>query len=92
MKKADFIARVAEKTGCTKKLTEEMLDTVLTEIGNVLAAQDKVNFVGFGTFEVKQRGERRVHSLQNDSTMIVPAAAVPVFRPGKQLKEKVNEK
>lgn len=90
MKKAEFVARIAEQTGCTKKHTEEMLNAFLEGIGDVLAEGEKLNFVGFGVFETRQRGERNVHSLKTGHTDVLPAASVPVFRPGKGLKEKVN--
>lgn len=92
MKKAEFVARIADQTGCTKKHTEEMLNAILDGIGDVLAEGDKLNFVGFGVFETKQRGARKVHSLKTGSTALLPAASVPAFRPGKGLKEKVNPK
>lgn len=91
MKKAEFIARVAEQTGNTKKHTEEMLNAFLDGIGDVLAEGDKLNFVGFGVFETKERRERSVHSLKKGGTEQIPAASVPVFRPGKGLKEKVKK-
>ena len=50
MKKAEFVARIAEQTGNTKKHTEEMLNAFLDGIGDVLAEGDKLNFVGFGVF------------------------------------------
>ena len=92
MKKAEFVARIAEQTGKTKKHTEEMLNAFLDGIGDVLAEGDKLNFVGFGVFETRERSARRVHSLRTGTTETMPAACVPAFRPGKQLKEKVNQR
>jgi DNA-binding protein HU-beta len=92
MTKAEFIAQIAEQTGNTQKHTEEMLNAFLDGIGTALAEGEKVSFVGFGVFETKQRGERNVHSLQTGSTVVLPAASIPSFRPGKGLKEKVNPK
>lgn len=91
MKKAEFVARIAEQTGNTKKHTEEMLNAFLDGVGDVLAEGDKLNFIGFGVFETKERRERRVHSLKTGCTETIPSASVPVFRPGKLLKEKVNK-
>ena len=55
MKKAEFVRMVADRTGLKKKDTEATLDAVLESIGDVLASGDKLNFIGFGSFETKQR-------------------------------------
>ncbi len=91
MKKAEFVSRVAERTGCTKKQTEQILDAVLEEIGDVLSEGDRLNFIGFGAFETKRRAgmTRQLPGAQEPITL--PEKNTLVFRPGKRLKEKVEK-
>ncbi len=90
MKKAEFVRMVADRTGLKKKDTEATLDAVLDSIGDVLASGDKLNFIGFGSFETKQRLERSVRLPGSEEFTIIPAGRTAVFRPGKGLKEKVD--
>lgn len=90
MKKTDFITLVAGKAEMTKKDAEKALDAVLESIEEVLIARDKLQLIGFGSFETKDRPERTVRNPKTGESMIVAASTVPVFKPGKQLKDKVN--
>lgn len=90
MKKTDFITLVAGKAEMTKKDAENALDAVLESIEEVLIARDKLQLIGFGSFETKDRPERTVRNPKTGESMIVAASTVPVFKPGKQLKDKVN--
>ncbi len=90
MKKADFVRMVADRTGLQKKDTEATLDAMLDCIGDVLANGDKLNFIGFGVFEIKERPERTVRLPYASDSVPIPAAKIPMFRPGKGLKEKVR--
>ena len=90
MKKTDFITLVAGKAEMTKKDAEKALDAVLESIEEVLVAGDKLQLIGFGSFETKDRPERTVRNTKTGESMMVAASTVPVFKPGKQLKDKVN--
>lgn len=90
MKKAEFVRLVADRTGLKKKDTEATLDAVLDAIGDVLAGGDKLNFIGFGSFETKSRPERSMRLPGAEEYTTIPAGRNVVFRPGKGLKEKID--
>lgn len=90
MNKKEFVATVAETSGVTKKDAEAVIKTAFEVIAEVLSDGDKVAFTGFGTFTTKLRQERKVRNPQTGKMMKVPAAVVPCFKPGKDLKEMVN--
>lgn len=90
MKKADFISLIAEQSGMTKKASEACVDTIFRVLGDVLAEGERVTLTGFGTFDIKQREARTVCIPNSTEKASVPAARVAVFRPAKQLKEKLN--
>lgn len=91
MKKADLIAKIAEKSGMTKKDAEKALGTVLESIEEALVAGEKIQLVGFGTFEVKERAARSGLNPRTGDTIEIAAAKVPAFKAGKMLKDKVNQ-
>lgn len=86
MKKSELVTLVAEKTGFSKKDTEKTIDTVFTAI----AAGDKLQISGFGTFETKERAARTGHNPRTGEEINIAAATMPVFKPGKVLKDKVD--
>lgn len=90
MKKADFVSLVAEQSGMTKKDTEACVEVVFRTLGDILAQGERVTLTGFGTFDTKQRAARSVCVPTTGEKAEIPAACVPVFRPAKQLKEKLN--
>jgi len=98
MTKTDLIDVVAEKTGLTKKDTGKAVNTTIDTIIDYLAQEagkaeekrDKVQFIGFGTFETKDRAARKGRNPQTGEEITIPARTVPVFRAGKTFKEKVN--
>ena len=92
MKKAEFVALVAEKTGFSKKATEKTIDAVFEAMGDVMAAGDKVQISGFGTFETKTRAARTGHNPRTGEEIPIAEATVPVFKAGKGLKDKVDAK
>lgn len=89
MNKADLVANIAEKAKMTKKDAEKALSAVLGGISAALAKGDKVQLVGFGTFEVRKRAARKGRNPQTKAEIKIPATKVPVFRAGKALKESV---
>lgn len=92
MNKADLIAAIAAKTGETKKAAEETVNAFVEVVSNALVEGDKVQLVGFGSFEVRKRAARKGRNPQTGSEIKIPASKAPVFKAGKALKEVVNKK
>ncbi len=91
MNKTELIAAITEKTGFTKKDAEKSLNAVVDVITEALVGGEKVQIVGFGSFEVKDRPERIARNPQKpDEEITIPASKAPVFKAGKSLKESVN--
>jgi DNA-binding protein HU-beta len=90
MTKADLINGIAEKLKEPKKTVTPIVEEVFNSIGGSLAKGEKCTFVGFGVFEVKDRAAREGRNPQDPTKVVkIPAKKVPVFRPGKDLKERV---
>lgn len=92
MTKTELIAQVAEKVSLKKKDVEKVINQTLTSIQTSLSKGDKVQFIGFGTFEVKKRSARKGRNPQTGAEIKIPATKVPVFKAGKGLKQKVAKK
>jgi DNA-binding protein HU-beta len=90
MNKTELVAAIAEKTGLSKKDAEKALVATIDSIQDALVAGDKVQLVGFGTFEVRQRAEKQARNLKTNETIIVPASKIPAFKAGKGLKDAVK--
>ncbi|NLM45559.1 MAG: HU family DNA-binding protein [Firmicutes bacterium] len=90
MNKSELISLVAEKAGMTKKDTEKVVNAVFDGIGESLAKGDKVQVIGFGTFEVRERKAREGRNPATGETITIPAVKVPVFKAGKALRESVR--
>ena len=91
MNKAELINAVAEKAGLSKKDTETVVNATIDVIAGTLADGDKVQLVGFGAFEVKSRAERTGRNPKTKESIKIPASKVPVFKPGKALKDTVSK-
>ena len=91
MNKAELITTIAERTGDSKKATDEMLNAFIEAITESLAKGDKVQLIGFGSFEVKNRAARKGLNPQTKQEIKIPASKAPVFKAGKALKDKVNK-
>lgn len=89
MTKAELVANMAEKSGLTKKKAEAVLNAVMESVAVALHNGERVTLVGFGTFAVARRAERVGRNPKTGQAMKIPAHKVPVFRPGKELKEKI---
>lgn len=89
MNKTELVAKVAEKSGLTKKDAEQALAAVVGAVTEALAANQKVQLIGFGTFEVKSRGERTGRNPSTGAAITIAASVCPVFKAGKALKETV---
>ena len=92
MNKAELVAALAAKTGETKKAAEASVDAFVSVIKETLAKGEKIQLVGFGSFEVRKRAARKGRNPQTKEEIKIPASKAPVFRAGKQLKELVNKK
>ncbi len=98
MTKTELIDKVAEKTDLTKKDTGKVVNTAIETIMDYLSAEankskdnrDNVQIIGFGTFEVRDRQERKGRNPQTGEEITIPARKVPVFRAGKTFKESVK--
>ena len=91
MNKTELINAVAEKAGLSKKDTETVVNATIDVIAGALADGDKVQLVGFGAFEVKSRAERTGRNPKTKEEIKIPASKVPVFKPGKALKDTVSK-
>ena len=92
MNKSELIAAVAAKTGETKKNAEASINAMIDVIVETLASGDKIQFVGFGSFEVRERAARKGRNPQTGKEMKIAAKKAPVFKAGKALKDLVNNK
>ena len=90
MNKADLINAVAEKTGLTKKETEAAVAATFDVVTEALTEGEKVQLVGFGSFEVKPRAARVGRNPRTKEEIEIPAAKLPVFKAGKALKDAVD--
>ena len=91
MNKTELIAAAAEKAGLSKKDTEAAVNAAIDAILESLVNEDKVQLVGFGAFEVKKRAERIGRNPKTKESIKIPASKVPVFKPGKALKDAVSK-
>ena len=89
MNKTELIAAAAEKAGLSKKDTETAINAAIDVITEALKEGDKVQLVGFGSFEVKKRAARVGRNPKTNDTIEIPASVVPVFKAGKALKDAV---
>ena len=91
MNKTELIAAVAEKTGLSKKDSDAAVNAVLNTITETLKADEKIQLVGFGSFETKKRAARTGRNPRSKETIQIPASQTPVFKAGKALKDAVAE-
>ena len=90
MNKTELVANVAEKAGLTKKDAEKAVNAFCSAVESALVEGDKVQLIGFGTFEVKERAARKGRNPRNGEEIDIPASKNPVFKAGKALKDAVN--
>ena len=90
MNKSDLVQAVVEETGLTKKDSANALDAMLEVISVCLPKGDKVQLVGFGTFEVRSRQAREGRNPATGETIKIKASKAPAFKAGKALKDKVK--
>ncbi len=91
MNKTQFVEAVAAKADLKKKDAEAAVNAVIAVIEDALKAGDKVQLIGFGTFEVKERGARECRNPRTGETIQVAASKAPAFAAGKAFKDAVNK-
>lgn len=92
MNKSELITAIAEKTNMTKKDMEICLNATIEAIEEALVKEEKVQLIGFGNFEVKERKARKGRNPRKPEEIIeIPALKAPVFKAGKTLKEAINK-
>jgi len=91
MTKAELIEEVSRVSDLTKKHSEIIVDTVFKSIINALHRGDKIELRGFGSFRIRQRESRKGRNPKTGERVDVPAKKVPYFKPGKELKELINQ-
>ena len=91
MNKAELVAAIAEKTELSKKDAEAALKAFIDVVSEEMKKGEKVQLVGFGTFEVSERAAREGRNPQTGETMTIAASKTPKFKAGKALKDMVNE-
>ncbi len=93
MNKAELVSKIAEQAGLTKKDAEAALNAFMNTVEETLCKEEKVQLVGFGTFDVRHRKARKGRNPRDPEKMLnIPASKAPVFKAGKALKESVNAK
>ncbi|MBO8163016.1 MAG: HU family DNA-binding protein [Brevibacillus sp.] len=90
MNKTELIAKVAETTELTKKDATKAVDAVLDAIAEALKAGEKVQLIGFGNFEVRERAARKGRNPQTGEEIEIASSRVPAFKPGKALRDVIR--
>lgn len=90
MNKTDLITNVAETCNLTKKDAAEAVDAVFNSITDAMKTGEKVQLIGFGNFEVRERAARKGRNPQTGAEIDIPASKVPAFKPGKALKDQLR--
>ena len=92
MNKGELIEALAKKTSTTKKASEEYINAIVEVVTDTLKKGDKIQLIGFGSWEVRKRASRKGRNPQTNEDIKIPASKSPVFKAGKALKEAVNKK
>lgn len=92
MNKSELVEMLAKKSGASKKDSEAVLNAFTETVTNALKKGDKIQLVGFGTFEVSKRAARKGRNPQTGAEIKIAAAKLPKFKPGKALKDALNKK
>jgi DNA-binding protein HU-beta len=90
MNKTELITKVAELADLSKKDASQAVDAVFDVISEALQGGDKVQLVGFGNFEVRERSARKGRNPQTGVEIEIPAGKIPAFKPGKALKDVIK--
>jgi DNA-binding protein HU-beta len=90
MNKTELVKEVAEQAELTQKDATKAVDALIETISETLAQGEKIQLIGFGTFEVRDRSARKGRNPQTGEEIEIAASKVPAFKPGKELKEAVK--
>lgn len=91
MNKTELVASIADKSMLSKKDAEKVLNAFIESVEDALEKGDKVQLIGFGSFEVRQRAARKGRNPQTKEEITIKASTAPIFKAGKGLKDKVNK-
>ena len=91
MTKADLVDEVVRVTGVSKKHAEIVVNTVFVSIVDALRSEDKIELRGFGSFRVRRRRPRQGRNPKTGDQVAVPEKRIPYFKPGKELKDLIND-
>lgn len=91
MNKSELVKGVAERADLSRKDATDAVDAVFSAITEALSKDEKVQLVGFGSFEVRSRAERKGRNPQTGDEIKIPATLIPAFRPGKTLKDAIKK-
>lgn len=91
MNKQQLVESVMAKTELSKKAAENFVNAFVETVSDALAEGDKVQLIGFGTFETRERGAREARNPQTGETLTIDAKRVPAFKAGKALKDAINK-
>ena len=91
MNKVELVTKMAEKSNLTKKEAALALDAFIESVEEALENDDKVQLIGFGTFETRERAAREGRNPRTKETITIPASTVPVFKAGKEFKDRVDK-
>lgn len=91
MNKSELVKDVAERADLSRKDATDAVDAVFNAITEALSKDEKVQLVGFGSFEVRSRAERKGRNPQTGEKIKIPATLIPAFRPGKTLKDAIKK-
>lgn len=89
MNKTEFVAEIAEKTGVAKKDVEAVVGSLTDVVAGAASKGDSIQLIGFGTFSLKERAERKGRNPKTGEEITIPASRSVGFKPGKKLKEAV---
>ena len=90
MNKIELVTKMAEKSNLTKKEAALALDAFIESVEEALENKEKVQLVGFGTFETRERAAREGRNPRTKEAITIPASTVPVFKAGKEFKDRVK--
>ena len=91
MNRSDLVAKIAEKSELSKKDAEKALTAFIDSVTEALVSGDKVQLIGFGSFEVRERAERSGRDPRSGKAITIPASKSPAFKAGKAIKDAVNK-
>ncbi|MDU7337996.1 MULTISPECIES: HU family DNA-binding protein [Clostridium] len=91
MNKTELISAVAEKAAISKKDADSAVNAMIDVIIETVASEEKVQLVGFGTFEVRSRNERQGRDPRTNSPITIPASKIPAFKAGKAFKDATDK-